>query len=390
MVFPKEKTAWPYIMSERFTTQEKPRQAYTTRLEIEEYQSLSALEGEIPPQEYAQLLLSWKQEKVFNQQTNLGERFNAQLFEVDYPLENGRLKNPFRNENMLESIVTGQQKRLDKSLSHDDKREIAEVVTFSAVESYFAQNSGTLVVPSPAGGSFGNNYVDVYTSREEDGKKLVRLQRFPTDLSLGQHWEAAQALTREALGKQSDKEKDIQIKTLVLETKLTVDQLRNIYTPGRNTTSTQKYQELKNACGPLINYYIDSILDGAPENTVATNHNSILKFADICMGKDTDSIGQITPRHIFNETNVAYAAAALGKQDTRPVMTGCGLQGSTTGNPKRMDLVASLLFSGPQNNLFSTGEEDKSDFPCPKCGHIIIYGSGTKQCPGCGLEATCG
>ena len=37
-----------------------------------------------------------------------------------------------------------------------------------------------------------------------------------------------------------------------------------------------------------------------------------------------------------------------------------------------------------------TESKDTSDFPCPRCGHMIIYGSGTKECPSCGLEATCG
>lgn len=376
-------------MPERLTTQERPRLAYSVQLEIDEYQNISRLEGTIPLEEYAQRLLIWKQEKILNQQTNLGERYNAQLFEVNYPAVDGRLVNPFRDEPMLNSLVTGQQQRLSRNLDHDDKRELVEVETFCAVESYFAQNSGILVVPSPPGGSFDRNYVDVYSDYEQGGKKFVKMQRFPTDLSAQQHWEVAQKLTSEPLGAQQEHEPDVQIKTLVLEANLTIEQLRALYTPDRNTITVQKYQEITNVTNPQINFYIDSIIAGRPLKEIHQNHNAIIKSADIFMGKDTDSTYQITRSYLLKESNAAHIAAVLGQQDIIPVKTGCGLQGAPASSIGKIDLIASNLFLGPQNNLFSTGEEDKSDFPCPKCGYTITYGAGIKQCPGCGLEATC-
>ncbi|NTU46902.1 hypothetical protein HGA88_04730 [Candidatus Roizmanbacteria bacterium] len=43
----------------------------------------------------------------------------------------------------------------------------------------------------------------------------------------------------------------------------------------------------------------------------------------------------------------------------------------------------------PNDSPCKCGECHKSHFHCPKCSHIIIVGAGTKQCPGCGLKATC-
>lgn len=377
---------------ERFTiTQEKPRLAYDGNLEIEEYKSLSVLEGKIPQEEYANNFLRWKQEKIFNLATNLGERFNAQLFEVNYPIESGRLMNPFRDEFMLDSIVCGQQKRLSSHFNHDDKRELCEVVTFSAVESYFANRAGRLVVPSPEGGSFGSNFVDVYSSFTQGGKDFVKMQRFPTDLSLSSHWKAAQKLTSELLGEQAVTEKDVQIKTLVLETNSSIEELRKIYTPERKAISIEKYQALVRVCKPLINNYIDSIVSGENEEEIQRNLNATLKFADIYMGCDVDARKQISRQHVFTKDNVGYAAAALGRQEVREVATGCGLQGTSSGTRiiGRMDLIRSALFSGSRFNPFSEGEEDRGDFPCPQCDYTITYGAGITECPNCGLAATC-
>lgn len=379
-------------MSERTfsTTYEVPKAklAYNVQLEINEFQKLSQLEGRIPPEQFAQELLKWRQEKLINQQTNLGERFNAQLFEVSYPITNNRLQNPFRNEPMLDSIVNGQQERFSaRQLSRDDKRELVEVTTFSAVESYFQKNEGALIVPSPAGGSFGLNFVDVYHSQNINSEKSVVMSRFPTNLSLQEHWQLAQKLTSFPLGEISPAEKDIQIKSLVIQTPLTINEIRKIYRPEENTTSLFQYNKLLTATNGLINNYVDSIIRGEPMHVVQRNHNSVLKFADIYMGRDTDLTHKITPSHTFNPENIARVAAMLGSQEIRTVKTGCGLQGSAA---RSQDLIFRSLFEVPGENLFSVGEDEHGTLTikCESEGCGATYqrtpGKLEKNCRKCG------
>ena len=156
-------------MAERMQTPNLERQnlAYDYRLDCDEYDRLSKLEGLIPQEDYVQLFLNWQREKLINLETNIGERFNAQMFEVKYPTKGDRMMHPSREEFALDTVVRGQQHRLGdtQNLTHDRKRELAEILSFSAAESFFAQNpesEDNLINASPPGGNYLQNFIDIY------------------------------------------------------------------------------------------------------------------------------------------------------------------------------------------------------------------------------------
>lgn len=389
---------------ERIHAQERKNIAYDCQLDQQEFAKISKLEGQVPPQEFAQIILNWQREVLINQETNLGERFNAQLFEVHYPLKNGRMMHPRQNIPFLDSLVEGQQHRLgqDTNLNHNQKRELAEVISFSAVESHFAQtpqSNETLINPSPPSGDYGGNFIDVFDSEQKEGQTYVRLRRFAVSATLKNHWEIARLLTESQLASNNPQDKiDIKIKSVAIKTSKTTDEILDLYLPDQTALNLEDYQKLKNKYQPFAREYINAVMSGKSTRELEQIHNAGLKYADIQMGKDIDSTGTITTTPTGSPQEIPFIINVLGRQDLRPVATGCGIQGNLNG--RYLDLTYSSLFNINSFD-FKKSSEDKSDFRCPgykinedtgkkeRCTNIIRYGSGIRTCPKCGEQAKC-
>lgn len=392
-----------FFMAERLQTPTLEKQeeirAYDWGLDRKKWLEISAQEGQIPPAEYAQTVLDFQRETLINLETNLGERFNAQLFEVYYPLENGRMMHPRQNVPFLDSLVEGQQHRLgqDTNLNRNQKRELAEVISFSAVESYFTENSQsdkTFINSSPPSGDYGGNFIDVFDSQQKKGQTCVRLRRFAVSATLKDHWEIAQVLTENQLASNNPQDEiDIKIKSVAIKTSKTTDEILDLYLPDQTALNLEDYQELKNKYQPFAREYINAVMSGKSIVELEQIHNAGLKYADIQMGKDIDSTGTVTSTPTGNPQKIPFIINVLGSQDLRPVATGCGIQGNL--NSGYVDLTYTSLFNINSFD-YSKSSKDKSDFRCPgkkkngsPCTFTIKYGSGIRTCPKCGEEAKC-
>ena len=386
-------------MAERLQTIDRRKLAYDCQFDIDTYQKITRLEGAIPPQEFVQIMLTWQREVMINLETNLGERFNAQLFEVHYPLEKGRMMHPRQNVPFLDSLVEGQQHRLgqDTNLNHNQKRELAEVISFSAVESCFAEtprSNKTFINPSPPSGDYGGNFIDVFDSEQKKDQTYVRLRRFAVSTTLKNHWEIAQLLTENQLASNNHQDEiDIKIKSVAIKTSKTTDEILDLYLLDQTALNLEDYRQLKNKYQPFASEYINAVMSGKSTRELEQIHNAGLKYADIQMGEDIDSTGTVTITPANNHQEIPFIINVLGNQDLRPVVTGCGIQGNLNGG--YVDLTYSSLFNINSFDYLKSSK-DKSDFHCPgkkdgsPCSYIIRYGSGVRKCPKCGEEAKCG
>lgn len=366
--------------------------AFDSQLVINDWHEISSLEGSIPPSEYAQRYIRYQEEQQTNLNTNIGERFNAVLFEVSYPIKNKRLVNPFRDEYALDTVINGQQHRLGKStdLDHDQLRELAEIVSFSAVEIHLQDHpEDMLIIPSPDGGNYNSNFVDIY--RLDSEKNIVKMHRLAVSTSIQEHIDIAFNLTGEHLLTRHSA--DIELKSIVISTRKTFDEICSIYMPDEEAISLEEYQNLKIAYKPWVEMYMQAVQRGESKKQLDKLLIMGYKAMDIFLNKDSDSTNTITPHTIYKPVDIPRIIHILEPQSVRQVKTGCGIQ---VGSSSKTDLIFSSLFGSTFDLFNSTEQEEVKDFRCPgkmedgsDCTYIIKAYSGITTCPKCSLEATC-
>ena len=381
-------------MAERLQTPNLERQnlAYDYRLDCDEYDRLSKLEGLIPQEDYVQLFLNWQREKLINLETNIGERFNAQMFEVKYPTKGDRMMHPSREEFALDTVVRGQQHRLGdtQNLTHNRKRELAEILSFSAVESFFAQNpesEDNLINASPPGGNYLQNFIDIYNLENEENVKFIRMRRYAISTTLQDHLNIVQSLAGSSEEINRD-EADIEIKSVVFKTSKTIEEILALYIPDQNTLGLEEYQKLKEAYHPWAINYIDAIIRGEPTGIIERNLRAGYKFADIYLGKDTDQTKSVSPSSVYSLQEITHIAPILGTQTIKEVRTGCGIQGGSSA--KSWDLVySSFVDSSLLSTALSPNSEDQYgtlEIHCEECGATYNRNPGRleEKCRRCG------
>src|SRR3989344_5498357 len=148
--------------------------AYNPRHDIQDFLDLAALQGKIPPQEFAQ-----RQAQTINRtkrqlEKAIGERFRVRSSQVEYFIKDGILRNPDYPEPVIERYEKGKQ-FLAETGSTEREREEAEIRGIVAVENIFARdnlmNNEKVVVISPKGlkGTLYNDNI-FYVFEPEDGK----------------------------------------------------------------------------------------------------------------------------------------------------------------------------------------------------------------------------
>lgn len=381
----------PTFRSSEFSESSDTPKSYDCQFDIDSYTRLCRLESKIPPAEYVRRFLNWHRETLINLETNLGERFNAQLFEFRYPLEDNRMMHPFANQPFLDNIIEGQQHRLgsDSNLNHNQKRELAEVISFSTIESYFLDNpesQGKLINPSPPGGDYGSNFIDVFDLALTNDQTSVRIRRFAVSTSPRDHWALAQKLTNNQLPSDTPaSEQDIKLKETVIRTSKTDKEILDLYLPDQSALSLEDYAKLKDIYKPWASDYIEAITSGATIDQAEKNLKDGLIFADIKMGHAADPTGTITDKSNFEPMDIAHFHSILAPQQLRFVKTGCGIQGHSATNNR--DLISSTIYNLNSTSLFS-GEDEYGTLQihCEECDTTYQRTPGKleKSCRRCG------
>lgn len=367
-------------MPERVLIAPEASLAYNTKLDIQAYQDLPASK-----------LNSLNQLTRFNVETSIGERFNVELFQTTYYLEDNLIKHPLYEEPFIERVKLGQKFRQQKG-STDIEREIAEVVGFEKIQRILTEtvtDEAKVISISPRGTSssiYQHNFFDVY-QKNPDG--TITMSRFTSKLTHDEFYQAAQKLDPFNDICQNPSDADFLANPLI--TYKSASEILEIMHPQEETMSRPEYQKLLEACTPLILNYIRTLEENPNEFLADKNYNAILKFADVATGFDQQITGvqdrQSIIRSISRPHELASTVNYLAAQTIRRVATACGQSGNSQGSFSFAGLFRPFSVAefaiGRSGCADCGGSEDH--FHCPGCGGQITSGLGITQCPHCSL-----
>jgi len=349
---------------------ERQSLAYDPSFDTQAYYSLETSSNVTSIEEYKR-----KQEQLdtrtrINLETNLGERYNVELATSTYQIVNGKIQNSQHDEPFEEIIKRGVEHRKIYGNPHDHERERAELAGFQKVQKALSSPDFTdkIVIISPSGtekSSYQHNFFDIW---QKDKKGLVHMSRYTSKNNLAEHFNSAQELNS-AFPSTFELNDSHFLAHPVITSESTEDILAKL-NPQEETMTTKEYQKLIEACTPLILNYI--------------NNPTIEAYNAILVGADKHVFEPELLKNLIASQPIEYIIQSFAQIPVRTVSTSCGSQ---SGFTTRSEIISGLLPFSVSD--FGTFQEDTSDFPCPRCGHIIKYGSGTKECPECGLKATC-
>ena len=270
-----------------------------------------------------------------NLNTSLAERYNAQIHQTTYFLENGKLKNPTYTEPFLEIMSKGQKYR-EQAGSYDIDREKAEVEGFKKLEQTFASTilgkDAKIVVISPKGKGhsiYGHNFYDVY-QQSEDG--IITMSRFSTKNTYSQFLNVAKELDPFSDIPQNPTDADF-LKAPLITYKSQVE-IQNLMSPDETTMSKEEIERLQTLCAGQIAVYINALINNPNNTDAAQNYHRLLKLAEIITGRDPYTIQEEREEILSLLTkNIKDIAPYLPKTPLRVVPTACGISSSTSQAP---------------------------------------------------------
>lgn len=287
--------------------------AYNFNLDVRAYKALLLQNGQIPPEEFAQRLISLNDLTRTNIETSIGERYNAELFQTPYQLINGRLKSPTYDIPFLDVIKKGQEYR-QQTGSQDIEREKAEVAGFAKVEEAFAsselESDAKVIVISPKGvgdSIYGHNFYDLY---QKDDQGQIIMSRYSSKNNYNEFSQAAKQIDPFSALPESPTDADFLKNPLV--TYKNLEEIKNLMTPDEKTISLQELEKIIQDAMPLIQIYMQKLLEN-PSLVEADDYLNILKATHLSKNGQVLYINNI--RQVFLPS----------------VKTACGISGAQSG-----------------------------------------------------------
>lgn len=350
------------------------------------YQALTSQRDFLAPKEFTRRKDQLDLRTGHNLESALGERFNLQISQVVYRIEDSRIISDEHDEPFLDVIKRGQKYR-EENGSRDLEREQAEVEGFEKVQEILTDpehQDAKVIIISPKGQAdsmYQHNFFDVYEKR---GDRII-MSRYASSASYEEFREAAEHLDPFNSIDQNPEDADFIKNPLV--TYKNLGEILEFLKLDESAMIQSEYQKLIETVAALRLSYLNALYHQKYEEAEKIFRATLNLADDIILNRDYDYL----LRNQILTMVPAALVATYGLRQPRPVLAGCGLQTSFAGQNTREFL--STLFPYSVSSFASFGQnvnEDTSDFPCPRCGHIITYGAGIKECPRCELPATCG
>jgi len=311
--------------------------------------------------------------------TFIGERLNVLLRIYKYEIKNNQLYGEQMNEPFVDVIRRGvdYRRKTQGEERIDKEREEAEVKGCLKIQKLMCDPNisiGAMMLSvSPQGGkdsSYKHNFYDIFTLKEENGKRFVEARRYSSALKIEEYKDKLSPFTStENISSDADFLKNpIKIDDVFFEN---AEQVHSYLHKEHQVTKNEKFKEITQSYQNLkIEYFekrdpliLQAIMNKADEKAGLTK-NEVDIF--INSGK---------PLTVEKEINY------YGRQEVRVVTTGCGSSGSLLKNS--LDNKSSP-FSVSEFGL----DDDKygsREFECPECGKINIRPKDTllKNCQHC-------
>lgn len=377
--------------------------AYNPRFDIQDALNLRNLEGQVPPEEFARRQIQFVGRTRRQIERAISERFHTEYSITDFYIEAGKLKTPDYDEPQLERDKKGQQFLKDNGSIETD-REQAEVNGLEDAEKILAdttlaENSSVVIISAQGkkGSLYTQNFLRIYAV-QDNGQG--RLYQYNVENKLGELLEIAQSLDSGFPMPQDRQQLDPEyfLKTPIASS-LTPKEIAALVRTKKGATKYQTYSKIVKENEGLISQYIGDLLKNPEVDQIKKGINAIFTSCDITysrlhdnpLSREIRQFAQVDAR-VFS-LPIAAQVNYLGMLPVRRVNVGCpGAQKGFIIQPTSLRNLASGINPrgvGDFARFWQSEDEDTSDFPCPRCRTIITYGAGIKECPGCGLEATC-
>lgn len=220
-------------------------------------------------------------------ETHLKERFNVLLSAVEYEIIDGHLVRPGQSEPFINSIRRGRDilRRFGKT-PEDFAREDAEVEEFEKIDPLFSNpqtRTGTMVLAASLNGRLdadGNlkpeseskylhNFHDIFTLREESGKRYVELRRYSSGLTGREYARRLPGLDPE----NPPTSAEFIANPIVIEsTGISADDIHRMLHKEHEYMTEENFSEIWIAVQPFVLRYL--------AHKDARSFNAVLNFAD--------------------------------------------------------------------------------------------------------------
>jgi len=331
-----------------------------------------------------------------NLETFLGERLNVLLSKNKYKIKNNLIYGEHRDEPFINSIRRGvaYRRALDGEERTDSKREQAEVDGFSMTQDILCgpnTPTGTIMIsvspPGIEGSLYKHNFYDIFTLKNEEGKRFIEARRYSSALSNEEYREKLELFYPKIYGKDASPTDDYFLSHPVVITDSLLrspDDVHAYFHKNHEYVDGGDFEQVAKVCSPFIKRYIRALSENP---TDVDSHSLILDAILNKADREADSLRR--DKGVSHDIFVrAYDSLPLdreieflGNQSVRQVATGCGPSSGFSKNNSGARSNGSV-FSG----AFSIADFGISQewFVCPKCGYAADGPIGNK-CPGCNL-----
>jgi hypothetical protein len=311
--------------------------------------------------------------------TFIGERLNVRLSKNRYEMKNGLIYGQDMNEPFIEVMKRGvdYRRKTEGENRADKEREEAEVEGFLKTQELMCDPNtsiGTMMLSvSPQGGrdsSYGHNFYDIFTLKEENGKRFVEARRYSSALKIEEYKDKLSPFAfTENISSDADFLKNpIKIDDVFFEN---AEQIHSYLHKDHQVTEDKKFKEITQSYRDLkIEYF---------EKRDPLTLQAIMNKADEKAGLTKNEIDIfINPgKPLTVEQEINY----YGRQEVRVVATGCGSSGSLLKNilDNKSSPFSVSEFGLNNENIDYDFDQDG---PCKKC-------NADTKCGPCGICKAC-
>lgn len=341
-------------------------------------------------------------------ETHLGERLNVGISQLHHNIVDGELRVADTDESLLEMLKRGRDYRREHGKQVDWDREAAEPIGFERIEKELADPNtpvGTMMfnITPPGdienGSIYKNNFYDVHYKVSQ--RRVISF-RFTSGLTPEESQKRLKVLDKRYDRKEIPTEAEFianPVKVLPGTKGLeNPDAIHNFMHVDHKYMSREKFTVIIQACQPLINEYIQSLVAN-PDNIVEHKRrlDILMNYADNVAdelisapeGRMVDLFDHREDVHPWFPPQIDRNA--LARQKVREVDTGCGSSGGES--PSSVFSVSEFAPSKEGGNCTTCNQSSADNhYHCPGCTKKYAdethVENRTKQCS-CGFEFGC-
>lgn len=260
-------------------------------------------------------------------ETYLGERLNVALSITRFEIVDGKMIPRGVNEPMEDIIQRGiEYRRLDGN-PVDFEREAAELEGARKTQARLTNKDtkvGAMNISiSPKGeesSDYTNNFFDIYTLKEDEGKRFVEMRRYLSTLRVDQYQEKLKPFK---IFDKTPTASDFLKDPIEMDAFEEPDDIQKYLNKGIKALEAEKLEQIMQIVNPFITSYINSLIDNPYDLfTHRLKYNGVLNQADIALAAVANN-DRLLIRALYNtsafssQEMIEQKMQILGRQKVR-------------------------------------------------------------------------